>query len=118
MNYKIVVLEDAERDIKELKIYIVNNFSKEIWYKSYNKIKVAVAELKRSPLTGSIPPELNKFNLSQYRQILSGMNRIIYEVRKNTIYIHIVADQRRDMMSLVTTRLLRSNSTDKDKFLA
>lgn len=108
MNYKIVALEDAEHDIKELKNYIVNNFSKEIWRKSYNKIKVAVADLKGNPLAGSIPPELHKFNLSQYRQIISGMNRIIYEVRKNIIYIHIIADQRRDMTSLVTTRLLRS----------
>ena len=46
-------------------------------------------------------------NLSQYRQVVSGLNRIIYEVRQDTIYIHIIVDSRRDMNALLTRRLLR-----------
>ena len=46
-------------------------------------------------------------NLTQYRQILSGMNRIIYEVRQETIYIHAVCDTRKDMKTLLMKRMLR-----------
>lgn len=107
MNIKIVILESAEHDLKELKNYIVKNFSVETWQNTYDKIKTAIRNLKTFPHAGSIPEEFEKLNLSQYRQVLSGMNRIIYEVRLDTVYIHIITDARRDLKSLLTRRLLR-----------
>jgi plasmid stabilization system protein ParE len=104
---KVVILESAEHDLKELKDYIIKNFSVETWQITYDKIKTAIRNLKSFPYAGSIPEELEKLNLSQYRQVLSGMNRIIYEVRLNIIYIHIIMDTRRDLKSLLTKRLLR-----------
>jgi plasmid stabilization system protein ParE len=107
MNFKVVILESAEHDLKELKDYITKNFSVETWQNSYDKIKTVIRNLKAFPYAGSIPEELEKLNLSQYRQVLSGMNRIIYEVRQDVIYIHIITDARRDLKSLLTKRLLR-----------
>jgi hypothetical protein len=46
-------------------------------------------------------------NLTQYRQVIPGMNRIVYELRNEVIYIHIVCDTRRNTQSLLTRRLLR-----------
>ena len=34
------------------------------------------------------------------------MNRVIYEVREQTVYIHIIADTRKDLQSLLIKRLL------------
>jgi len=73
----------------------------------YPKIKEAVRILKNFPQAGCIPEEIEKLNLTQYRQVLSGMNRVIYELRQDVIYIHIVVDARRDMNALLTRRLLR-----------
>lgn len=107
MNLKVVILEAAEHDLKDLRDYIVKNFSLETWLKTYGEIKKAIRNLKTFPYAGSIPEELEKLSLSQYRQILSGMNRIIYEVRQDTIYIHVIVDARRNMNTLLTRRLLR-----------
>lgn len=107
MSLKVVILESAEHDLKELKGYIVKNFSVETWRNTYDKIKEVIRNLKTFPHAGSMPEEFDKLNLSQYRQVLSGMNRIIYEVRQDTIYIHIITDARRDLTSLLTRRLLR-----------
>jgi len=107
MNFKVVILESAEQDLKELRAYIVKNFSVDTWRTSYAQIKEAIRNLKEFPQAGSIPEEIEKLNLAQYRQVLSGMNRVIYEVRQDVIYIHIVADARRDMSSLLNRRLLR-----------
>ena len=107
MSIKVVILESAEHDLTELRRYIVKNFSLKIWQNTYDKIKEVIRNLKTFPYTGSIPEELEKLNLSQYRQVISGMNRIIYEVRQDTLYIHIIVDGRRDMASLLTRRLLR-----------
>jgi plasmid stabilization system protein ParE len=110
MSVSVVFLRSAALDLKELKNYIVKNFGKEIWQVSYRKIREAVRTLQTFPLEGKIPEELESLNLTQYCQVISGMNRIIYEVRQQTIYIHIVCDTRKDMKSLLTKRLLRTNS--------
>ena len=107
MSLKIVILESAEHDLKELRNYIVKNFSLKTWQNTYDKIKEVIRNLKTFPYTGSIPEEIEKLNLSQYRQVISEMNRIIYEVRQDTLYIHIIVDGRRDLTSLLTRRLLR-----------
>lgn len=107
MSLKIVILESAEHDLNDLRTYIVKNFSHKIWQKTYAKLKESIRTLHDFPLTGLIPEELEKLNLSQYRQVVSGLNRIIYEVRQDTIYIHIIVDSRRDMNALLTRRLLR-----------
>lgn len=108
MSYKIIILHSAEQDMKDIKTYIVKNFSVAAWQNTYDKLKKAIRNLKDFPHAGSTPDELEKVNLSQYRQIISEMNRIIYEVRQDTIYIHVIVDGRRDMKSLLTRRLLRS----------
>ena len=111
MSVQVVFLKSAELDLKELRGYIVRNFGKDAWQASYAKIKDAVNTIGTFPLGGNIPEELERLNLTQYRQVVSGMNRIIYEVRQEIIYIHIVCDTRKDMKSLLTRRLLRIVST-------
>jgi plasmid stabilization system protein ParE len=104
---KIVILASAELDLKERRSYIVKNFSHDTWQKTYGKLKESIRNLASFPYLGSIPEELETLNLSQYRQILSGMNRIIYETRQDTVYIHIIVDSRRDLKSFLMHRLVR-----------
>ena len=59
------------------------------------------------PQLGGIPDELATLNLTQYRQILSGKNRIIYEVRQDAVYVHLIVDARRDLKEVLMQRLLR-----------
>lgn len=109
MNCKIVILDSAEQDLKQLKRYLVNNFSPDTWQNTYDALKTVIRNLKAFPYSGHFPEELDQLNLTQYRQIVSGMNRIIYEVRQDTVFIHIIADGRRDLKSLLTRRLVRGS---------
>jgi toxin ParE1/3/4 len=106
-GFRVVVLASAEQDLKELRAYIFKNFSADTWRNTYAKIKEAVRNLQNFPEAGCIPEEIEKLNLTQYRQVSSGMNRVIYELRQDVIYIHIIVDTRRDMNTLLTRRLLR-----------
>ena len=103
---KLVFLQAAEADMKDLKVYIVKNFGRDVWLTSYGKIKSSVAMIQDHPQAGRIPPELESLNIAQYRQVLSGMNRIIYEQRGNTAYIHIICDTRRDLQGLLMKRIV------------
>ena len=109
MNHKVIILASAEYDLKELRFYIIKNFSIKTWKNTYNKIKETIRNLKKLPYSGSIPEELEKLNLNQYRQVISGMNRIIYEVRQDNIYIHIIVDSRKSFKTLLEKRFLRDN---------
>lgn len=104
---RAVFLQGAEEDLRELRRYIVKSFGEAAWQESYRKIKDAVRTIQTFPQGGSIPDELIDLGLRQYRQSISGMNRIIYEIREEVIYIHIVCDTRRDMRTLLSRRLMR-----------
>ena len=104
---KVVILDAAQADLHALRRYIVKNLSVTTWQSTFAELKDAIRNLAEFPYLGDIPPELETVHLTQYRQLLSGLNRIIYEVRGDTVYVHIIADTRRDMQSLLMGRLVR-----------
>ena len=106
---KVVLLQSAETDMKNLGRYIVKNFGMDIWLTSYGKLKDSVAMIQKHPQVGRISPELESLNIAQYRQVLSGMNRIVYEQRGDTAYIHIVCDTKRDLQGLLMKRIVNSS---------
>jgi toxin ParE1/3/4 len=106
MTLSVVVLRSSEEDLKMLKRYLVSNFGAETWRASYGQIKDAIASIRAFPSQGRIPDELANINLSQYREVVAGMNRLIYDVHGDTIHVHIVCDTRRDLKSLLMRRLM------------
>lgn len=107
MSLKVVFLLGAEQDLTDLKNYLSTNFGQQSWQASYGQIKEAVQRLQAFPESGKIPTEFERLNLTQYRQVIAGMNRILYEFRGDTLYIHLVCDTRKDMRSLLLRRILR-----------
>jgi toxin ParE1/3/4 len=108
MTLKVVVLRSAESDLMELKRYLRQNFGLGTWRESYRGIKDAIVVIQSFPHRGRVPDELANIGLTQFREVTSGMNRIIYEVRDDTIYLHLVCDVRRDLKPLLARRLWRT----------
>lgn len=106
MTFNVVILEGAETDLKSLKRYLIKNFGVVVWQASYAQIKNDVHSLQKFLASGVIPDELGDLGLTQFRQLVSGMNRIIYEIRGEMIYVHAICDTRRDMQALLSRRLL------------
>lgn len=104
---RVYFLAGAEADLTELRRYLLQNFGETVWRDSYQKIKEAVSRLQTAPESSFIPDELAKLHLHQYRQTMSGMNRIVYETRGDVLYVHLICDARRDMQTLLSHRLLR-----------
>lgn len=103
----VVFLQAAQQDLKELRSYLLKNFGKDTWLTSFDKIRTAVAAIGDHPLKGNIPLELESLHIATYRQVLVGMNRIVYQVTADTVYIHIVCDARRELPGLLMRRLIR-----------
>jgi len=79
----------------ELKPYIVKRFGQDTWCETLQTIKSAVRDTVVFPFRAHIPPELAELSLTQYRQVLAGMNRVIDEVRSDCLYIHVVPQPQR-----------------------
>jgi len=105
---KSVILGPAKSDLQDLRRYIINKFSNKTWLETRNKIQQSIKQVEDFPLKGSNPPELIDFQPTKYYQVISGMNRIIYQIANDTIYIHIISDTRRDLKAILAKRLLRT----------
>ncbi|GBU09139.1 plasmid stabilization protein [Gammaproteobacteria bacterium] len=108
MSLSINILRGAEQDLNDLKKYLLREFSVGAWQNSYQLIKQGLAQISSFPESGSIPPELEHLGFSNYKQIIVGKNRIIYELNNAAIYVHIICDVRRDMPTLLNKRLFLS----------
>ncbi|WP_276808621.1 type II toxin-antitoxin system RelE/ParE family toxin [Castellaniella defragrans] len=104
---KAVFLPGAEADLRELRRYVLRKFGPHTGRESFEGIRTAVRAAESFTLAGRLPDELAELGLPQYRQIVAGMNRIIYETREDRLYIHIVCDTRRDLRGLLHRRLSR-----------
>ncbi len=104
---KVIFLAGAEEDLKDIRRYVLRKFGQPAWLDTSRKLQTSVRVIQTFPEGGSIPEELAGLGPERYRQVVSGQNRLIYEVGEGVVYIHIVCDTRRDLRSLLARRLLR-----------
>ena len=106
MSLSVVFLETAEQDIKELKHYVFRRFGVET-APTLSKLKESIHTLRltRRP---ALPTNYATSILALFRQIISGRIGSFTKSRQETIYIHIVCDNRRDMQGLLNRRMMRS----------
>jgi toxin ParE1/3/4 len=101
-KFKLQILAEAQEDTKDLRRYILRK-------QTSTQLAVTFGNIRRFPQSGYVPAELSDFGGLHFREALSGQNRVIYEVRDDTIYIHVVTDTRRDLRTLLQKRLLRAS---------
>lgn len=106
MTFKVVILRSAEADLRELRRYLNKRFGPPAWDRSYAQIKQAVARIATHPRAGKLPDELTALNLMQYRQVLAHRNRILYELRDELAFVHVICDARMDLRTLLMRRIL------------
>ena len=85
----------------------MDNVSAATWQICYDKIKTSIQDIQLFPEAGSMPAELVTLNLMQHRQVVSGQNRIIYEIKELMVYIHLICDTRKNLSLLLMRRLTR-----------
>ncbi|MDR5823561.1 type II toxin-antitoxin system RelE/ParE family toxin [Caballeronia sp. LZ043] len=104
---KYRVLPTARIGIDELRSYIVRTFGWETWRQTSAHLQETIAHIRQFPESGRVPPELDGFADETFRQVLSGKNRIIYQVRADVLYVHLVCDTRRDLQALLQRIVVR-----------
>lgn len=76
----------------------------------YKNIKGKADSLSIFPSKGRIVPELQKYNVNLYREIIEYPWRIIYQIHENRVIIMSVIDGRRDIEDIIFEKIISFNA--------
>ena len=107
MSFTVLWLASAERDLEDIADYIAQHDSPAGATHVVESILDAAKSLTQFPESGTYPDELAGLGNHEYRQVFFKPYRLIYRIEKKTVYVHLVADGRRDMHTLLARRLLK-----------
>lgn len=107
MVYRVLLVEDAERDIEDIHACIARIDSIARADAVLDGLEALCASLDELPERGNIPKELHDLGIDLYREVHFKPFRIIYRIIGHDVVIHGVFDGRRDMESLLQRRALR-----------
>ena len=105
-HYEVLLTEDAEGDLEELFEYITEHDSLAAANRVLDRIEKSIDSLSAFPERGSFPKELLALGIKDYRQVFFKPYRLIYRTVDARVYVYLIVDGRRDMLALLSRRLL------------
>jgi toxin ParE1/3/4 len=106
MPFKVLLTNDAARDLDELYDYIALHDAPRKADHVLEQIEKAFSKLSEFPERGAYPKELLALGIREYREVFFKPYRIMYRVMGKNVYVLLIVDGRRDMQSLLQRRLL------------
>ncbi len=106
MRFKVLLTEDAERDLEDIYTYIAENDCRQNAEHVLDRLLQLTDSLAASPERGLFPKELAELGIQEYRQVFFKPYRVIYRQLDRQVIIYVIADGRRDMQSLLSRRML------------
>lgn len=110
MSYTVLILDDAQQDLRDIHAYIRGRFSTSLANDVYQNIKNGILSLENHPKLGTTVPQLSALGMTDYRHmVVMKKNRVVYELdNKNAlVYVYLVCTERQDYDTLVRRRILR-----------
>lgn len=101
-----MLTEGAEQDLESIYDYIAKFDSTANANSALDRLLKIAHSLETLPERGAYPKELIALGIRDFRQTAFKPYRIIYRVVGRRVYIHLIADGRRDMQALLARRLL------------
>lgn len=106
MAFRVLLTDDAARDLAEIHAYVAERDSPAAAGHLLERVEEPVQSLSSFPNRGNYPKELLLLGIREYRETFFKLYRIIYRVIGGTVYVYLIADGRRDMQILLGRRLL------------
>jgi len=105
-GFEVLLTEGAQQDLEAIFDYIAEFDSLAHAHHVLDELIKVAQGLSRFPHRGSYPRELVGLGIKAYRQTFFKPYRVIYQVSERQVIVHLIADGRRDMVSVLARRLL------------
>ena len=106
MTRKIIVLDSAKAEFRDIKEYVKQEFGDSIWNTVNAEYKTAIRQLKTNPKMGRSLVELKDLGITDIRYVLVRQTRIVYELSDESVIVHMFINTRRDFRCHLLKRLL------------
>ena len=106
-QYSVFLVAEAENDIFDIYNYVAKYDSVDNANKFFDNLQNTISNLKLQPKRGHFPPELERIDVYEFREIHYKPYRIIYQITGDEVYVHCVLHGRRELQELLQQRLLR-----------
>jgi len=106
MRYEVLLTAGAESDLDDLHNHISQHDTPGSADYVLDRLMETAESLAAFPERGSHPQELLAVGIREYRQLFFKPYRLIYRVIGKQVIIYVITNDRRDMQSLLSRRLL------------
>jgi len=103
---EVIVSQFAEDDLNEIIEYYYS-LSEKYVEKVISEFEENVMSLQKHPKSGRIVPELEKQGILQFRELIQGYYRIVYEISGEKVIVHTIIDGRRNFEDIIISKLSR-----------
>lgn len=104
----VLLIDDAARDLDELYASMHLHGASGGAERLLDLLENAFTSSSELPDRGATPPELLQFGDREYREIRVDPYRVVYRVVGQSVWVLLIADNRRDLQTLLQRRLLEA----------
>ncbi|MFM2087810.1 MAG: hypothetical protein RLZZ237_2679 [Pseudomonadota bacterium] len=107
MTRRIVILDSAKEEFRDIKAYVKRQFGDTIWSTVNAEYKHSFQLIKANPKIGHVIDGLRELGTSNIRYTLVRQTRIVYEFDDSLVLIHMFISTKRDFRTHLFKRLLQ-----------
>lgn len=105
-RFRVRWAEVAVRDLEELVAFVAIESADDA-ERLLERIEKQAATLESVPARGRVAPELARFGMRSWRELVVRPYRVVYRIEGDTVTVLAVFDGRRDLEDVLLDRLLR-----------
>ena len=107
-RFRVQWAEAAARDLEEVVSFIAMDSELEA-ERVVRRLEARAETLESSPGRGRVVPELARFGMRTWRELVVRPYRLVYRIEGKTVNVLAVFDGRRDLEDILLERLLRAH---------
>lgn len=102
MKYNVVRTDTADSQIRNIILYIAEQFGSDVALQKLNDLEKGILALADNPNIGTEPSYL-VLKRQGYRVLILGKNLVFYKINEShkEVIIYAVADQRQDYLNII-----------------
>ena len=89
-QYSVFIVAEAEDDIFDIYIHVANYDSVDNADKLFTNLQNTIRGLEQQPQRGHFPPELERIDVYEFREIHYKPYRIIYQITGDEVFVHLM----------------------------
>lgn len=105
MSRKVIILNVAKPDFREIKTYMKSQFGDAVWNDVNEEFKTTINNIALNPEAGKEVEELKELGQGNFRTRLVRQTRIVYEYDDKEVLVHMFIHTKRDFRAHLMRRL-------------